>query len=428
MIRVAIATLGCKTNAYESAAIAGRFEPAEYRVVAFEDEADIYIINTCTVTGRTDYKSRNLIRKALARKEQNPMVRIVVTGCFAQRNPDEIRALGPVDFIVDNQGKTAIADIINQTEYSFQDIMASRDFVYRPVARMVEHSRAFQKVQDGCDYRCAYCAVPYGRGNSRSARFADVLDQARLFVANGYQEIVLGGVNLGLYNDGNHSLEELVEALQEIPGLELIRLSSLEPMLFSEDLLARISRCSKLCPHFHLALQSGCDSVLQRMGRNYASSAFRSLVQNILSTLPEAAIGLDVIAGFPAETPSEFQATLDLISALDVTYLHAFPYSRRRGTPADTLPGQVPKAEKNRRVTLLNALSDHKKRIYTQKLISQGISLRGVCESVADGLATCLSDHYIRAWADLDASPGNLLRGKATRLQADGVLLDPQPV
>ena len=199
-------------------------------------------------------------------------------------------------------------------------------------------------------------------------------------------------------------------------------------MLFSEALLARISRCSKLCPHFHLALQSGCDSVLQRMGRNYASSAFRSLVQNILSTLPEAAIGLDVIAGFPAETPSEFQATLDLISALDVTYLHAFPYSRRRGTPADTLPGQVPKAEKNRRVTLLNALSDHKKRIYTQKLITQGISQRGDCESVADGLATCLSDHYIRAWADLDASPGDLLRGKATRLQADGVLLDPQPV
>lgn len=428
MIRVAIATLGCKTNAYESAAIVGRFEPTEYRVVAFNEEADIYIINTCTVTGRTDYKSRNLIRKALARKEQDPKVRVVVTGCFAQRNPDEIRALGPVDLIVDNQGKTAIADIINQTEYSFQDIMATPDFDYRPVARMVEHSRAFQKVQDGCNYRCAYCAVPYGRGNSRSARFTDVLEQARLFVANGYKEIVLGGVNLGLYKDGERGLAELVEAMQEIHGLELIRLSSLEPMLFSEDLLARISRCSKLCPHFHLALQSGCDSVLQRMGRSCTSSAFRSLVDNILSTLPEAAIGLDIIAGFPDETASEFQATLDLISDLHVTYLHAFSFSRRWGTPADTLPDQVPKAEKNHRVTLLNALSDHKKRIYTERLLQQGINLRGICESVADGLPTCLSDHYLRAYADVSANPGDLLRGKAARQHADGVLLDRQPV
>lgn len=428
MIRVAIATLGCKTNAYESAAIVGRFEPTEYRVVAFNEEAEIYIINTCTVTGRTDYKSRNLIRKALARKEQDPKVRVVVTGCFAQRNPDEIKALGPVDLIVDNQGKTAIADIINQTEYSFQDIMSTPDFIYRPVARMVEHSRAFQKVQDGCNYRCAYCAVPYGRGNSRSARFTDVLEQARLFVANGYKEIVLGGVNLGLYKDGERGLAELVEAMQEIHGLELIRLSSLEPMLFSDDLLARISRCSKLCPHFHLALQSGCDSVLQRMGRSCTCSAFRSLVDNILSTLPEAAIGLDVIAGFPAETASEFQATLDLISDLHVTYLHAFSFSRRWGTPADTLPDQVPKAEKNHRVTLLNALSDHKKRIYTERLLQQGISLRGVCESVADGLATCLSDHYLRAYADVPANPGDLLRGNAARQHADGLLLDPQSV
>lgn len=427
MLRIAIATLGCKTNAYESAAIAGGFDPAEFRVVSFDGEADIYIINTCTVTGRTDYKSRNLIRKALSRKEQNPSVRVVVTGCFAQRNPDSIRVLGPIDLIADNQSKANIAELLNQAEYSFQDIMGSRDFVYRPVSRMVEHSRAFQKIQDGCDYRCAYCAVPYGRGNSRSARFADVIDQAQLFVANGYKEIVLGGVNLGLYRDGKNGLAEVVEALQNIPGLELIRLSSLEPMLFDPDLLRRISQCSKLCPHFHLALQSGCDGVLKRMGRSYPSSMFRSLVENILSTLPDAAIGLDVIAGFPSETAAEFQTTLDLISDLEVTYLHAFSFSRRPGTPAYTMPGQVTKEEKNRRVTLLHELSDHKKQLYTEKLLQTGIHLRGIFESVADGLATCLSDHYIRAYADFATEPGGILRGKPVLRHADGVLMSSEP-
>lgn len=231
MIRVAIATLGCKTNAYESAAIAARFPQTEYILVPFDAAADIYIINTCTVTGRTDYKSRNLIRKALARKEKDPSIRIVATGCFAQRNPDEIRDLGDIDLIVDNQSKADIAAILNSGDYVFQDIMRSRDFAYRPVAKMVEHSRAFQKIQDGCDYRCAYCAVPYGRGSSRSAALSDVLEQARLFVQNGYREIVLGGVNLGLYQDGDHGLADVVEALQDIDNLELIRLSSIEPQL-----------------------------------------------------------------------------------------------------------------------------------------------------------------------------------------------------
>ncbi|MDD4223181.1 MAG: tRNA (N(6)-L-threonylcarbamoyladenosine(37)-C(2))-methylthiotransferase MtaB [Candidatus Cloacimonetes bacterium] len=427
MIRVAIATLGCKTNAYESAAIAGSFPQTEYCLVPFAEEADIYIINTCTVTGRTDYKSRNLIRKALARKEQDPSVRIVVTGCFAQRNPDEIRDLGAIDLIVDNQAKTGIADLLDQPDYSFQDIMRSRSFVYRPVARMVEHSRAFQKIQDGCDYRCAYCAVPYGRGNSRSASFADVISQARLFVANGYKEIVLGGVNLGLYQDGNQGLAGVVEAFEKIDGLKLIRLSSLEPMLFTGELIERISRCSKLCPHFHIALQSGCDSVLRRMGRHYEISEFRALTARILQTWPDAAIGLDVIAGFPGETEAEFQATLDLLADLDIAYLHSFSFSRRWGTPADTMPGQIPKPEKNRRVNLLTALSDAKKRIYTRKLIQDQVPLRGVCEKVVDGHSTCLSDHFVRAYSSPEIAPGEMLSGIAAQARQDGVLLEPKP-
>ncbi len=424
MIRVAIATLGCKTNAYESAAIIGRFAENACRVVPFADEADIYIINTCTVTGRTDFKSRNLIRKALARKAINPSVKIVVTGCYAQRNADQIRVLGPIDLIVDNQGKTGIAALLDQPDYDFQDIMLCRDFVYMPVTRMLDHSRAFQKIQDGCDYRCAYCAVPYGRGHSRSASFADVLDQARLFVANGYREIVLGGVNLGLYKDGDHGLAEVVESLQELAGLELIRLSSLEPMLFTAELIGRIRGCEKLCPHFHIALQSGCDSVLQRMGRKYEIAEFRDLIATILKTWPDAAIGLDVIAGFPSETETEFQDTLDLLSDLDVAYLHAFPFSRRWGTPADTLPSQVSNQDKNRRVRLLTALSDEKKRLYTQRLLRDKTPLRGICESSHNGLATCLSDHFVRVHAAGGCAPGSLLKGIPSQLEQDGLLLE----
>lgn len=429
MIRVAIATLGCKTNAYESAAISAGFASGAYLAVPFSAEADVYVINTCTVTGRTDFKSRNLIRKALARKAQNPDVKIVVTGCFAQRNPDEIKDLGPVDLIVDNQGKPDIARILETKDYQFQDIMLCQDFVYRPVTRMVEHSRAFQKIQDGCDFRCAYCAVPHGRGHSRSASFADVLDQARLFVANGYKEIVLGGVNLGLYKDGNRGLAEVVEALQEMDGLELIRLSSLEPMLFTAELTERISHCDKLCPHFHIALQSGCDSVLKRMGRQYETAAFRALIDTILKTWPDAAIGLDVIAGFPSETEAEFQTTLNLLSELDIAYLHAFTFSRRWGTPADTLPGQIPNLAKNRRVRLLTALSDAKKLLYTQNLLRDRIPLRGVCESAETGLATCLSDHFIRAYAAGGCAPGSLITGIPSQLERDGILLatSPQP-
>ncbi|OQB89041.1 MAG: Threonylcarbamoyladenosine tRNA methylthiotransferase MtaB [Candidatus Cloacimonetes bacterium ADurb.Bin117] len=427
MIRVAIATLGCKTNAYESAVIAAQFPPGEYSAVPFSDEADVYIINTCTVTGRTDFKSRNLIRKALARKAQNHAIKIVVTGCFAQRNPDEIRDLGPIDLIVDNQNKPDIAHFLNATDNCFQDIMLCRDFAYRSVTRMVEHSRAFQKIQDGCDFRCAYCAVPYGRGNSRSASFADVLGQARLFVANGYREIVLGGVNLGLYRDGAKGLAEVVEALQELDGLDLIRLSSLEPMLFTPELIERISRCDKLCPHFHIPLQSGCDSVLERMGRHYQTSEFKELIASILQTWPDVAIGLDVIAGFPSETEAEFQITLDLLSELDIAYLHAFTFSRRWGTPADTLPGQIPNLVKNRRVKQLTALSDAKKRAYTQMLLESKTPLRGVCEKVANGLATCLSDHFIRAYAAGDYTPGSLLKGIPSKLWEDGLLLEPTP-
>ncbi|HPF09562.1 MAG TPA: formyltransferase family protein, partial [Candidatus Cloacimonadota bacterium] len=273
--RIAIGTLGCKTNFFESASIFESFKDAV--AVDFDSEADIYIINSCTVTNRADYKSRNLIRKALAKKELNPLIKIVVTGCFAQRSKEEIAALGDIDCIVDNQNKLDIAQILQGHERAWQDIMEAEDFVYRPVTNMLSHTRAFHKIQDGCDFYCAYCAVPYGRGHSRSAKFEDVIAQAELFCQSGFKEIVLGGVNLGLYRDQGRDLVDVVKAMSEIEELKLIRISSIEPQLLYPKMFAGLKDIPKLCPHFHIPLQSASDTILQRMGRHYDTALIKNL-------------------------------------------------------------------------------------------------------------------------------------------------------
>ncbi len=421
MIRIAIATLGCKTNAFESSVIIDQFDAGDCTLVPFENEADVYIINTCTVTNRTDFKSRNLIRKALARKNADPNVKVVVTGCFAQRSYDEIRLIGDVDLVIDNQNKQDIAKLLKSGEERFGDIMQAKEFCYRPVKNMVEHSRAFQKIQDGCDFRCTYCAVPDARGHNRSARLSDVISQAELFARSGYKEIVLGGVNLGLYKDGEHGLADVVEALQQISGLELIRLSSIEPQLLTSELLHRIQQCDKLCPHFHIPLQSGCDSVLQRMGRHYDSSEFRHTIENVLDIFPDAAIGLDVITGFPGESEEEFSMTLSFLQKLDIAYLHVFSYSKRKDTPAATMPDQVSKQVSGMRSGILTKLSETKKQTYTLKLITKGNAIRGVCESVSEGLGTFLSDHYIRGYTDGTPTVGEICKITPQSVYRDGV-------
>ncbi|MEF3695026.1 MAG: radical SAM protein [Candidatus Cloacimonadota bacterium] len=273
MIRIAVATLGCKTNQAESAAMVGAFDDA--LLVEFGEVADLYLINTCTVTNRSDYKSRNLIRRALQLKELNPSMKIIVTGCYSQRSREDVLGLGPVDFVVDNQHKLNLKELLEHQEPCFQDIMLAEDFNFRLQKGMLERSRAFQKIQDGCDYYCSYCAVPYGRGHSRSARWQDVILQAKTFVNSGYKEIVLGGVNLGLYSDGTLSLAGLLGKLETIEGLEIIRLSSLEPQLFTDELLEQIQSSHKVAPHFHLAIQSASDTVLARMAVTIrVSSAF----------------------------------------------------------------------------------------------------------------------------------------------------------
>ncbi|HRY84322.1 MAG TPA: tRNA (N(6)-L-threonylcarbamoyladenosine(37)-C(2))-methylthiotransferase MtaB [Candidatus Cloacimonadota bacterium] len=420
MIRIAVATLGCKTNQSETAAILGQFK--DHQIVDFDQEADIYLINTCTVTNRTDYKSRYLIRKALAHKGRFPRAKVVVTGCYSQRSRDEVLALGDVDLVVDNQNKLDLALLLDSGCYSFQDIMTARDFHYVPQTAMHERSRAFQKIQDGCDYYCSYCAVPYARGHKRSAALSDVLTQSRLFVQNGYREIVLGGVNLGLYRDQDKTLKDVITAMQNINGLEIIRLSSLEPQLFDPQLLDLIANTSKVAPHFHIALQSGSDTILKRMKRVYDTALVANLIQAIKTRIPDAAIGFDVICGFPGETEDEFRATYEFLSSLPITYLHVFSYSKRKGTPAAAMADQIPGPLKHQRSSLLSQLSDSKKLDYTQFLISNQIKLKGVIEEHTDDLATLLSDHFIRAYKKTEALPGSIAELIPVSFCEDGVI------
>ena len=460
-IRIAMGTLGCKTNFFESASIfesfmhpvteineaptnlggtatAGTSRGARLKrpfvaeindapsvvdrsfgivrydaeLVDFNSPADIYIINTCTVTNRSDYKSRNLIRKALGKKELNPLAKVVVTGCFAQRSLDEIRALGDIDLIVDNQNKLDIAAILQGQEHLWQDIMKADAFVYRPVTNMLEHTRAFQKIQDGCDFYCSYCAVPFARGHSRSARFSDVLTQAQLFADSGFKEIVLGGVNLGLYRDEGKDLADVLSAMSEIQPLRLLRISSIEPQLLYGDLLARLKDIPKLCPHFHIPLQSGSDAILKRMGRRYDTALIRKLTDDILQAFPDAAIGFDLITGFPGETEEHFLETYHFLSELPIAYLHVFSYSRRKGTVADSMPDQVPNTEKTRRAGILGKLSEDKKLAYRDKLLNMNSTLCGVAEADNE----ILSDHYLRVRFPHSVDQGSFVCGKAREL------------
>jgi len=422
MKRVAIVTLGCKTNQAESAAILGGLESRSYLSVDFNEPADLYIINTCTVTNRTDYKSRYYIRKALEQKKLRTDVKIVVTGCYSQRSREEVMSLGDVDLVIDNQTKLDIPKLLDGAEHSFMDIMQATDFHYVPQQGMGERSRAFQKIQDGCDYYCTYCAVPYARGHIRSAKLSDVIAQAKLFTQNGYREIVLGGVNLGLYRDGDHDLRHVIRELNSISELEIIRLSSLEPQLFSAELLKVIAASEKVAPHFHIALQSGSNSVLKRMKRVYQTERIHDLLAQIHAVIPHAAIGFDVIAGFPGETEMEFNETVDFLESLNICYLHVFSYSKRKGTPAATMPGQLDNHTKQSRANILIDLAEKKKEHYMRQLIKDKVLLRGIVEHSESGFSTFLSDHYIRAYSSQIHPQGELISIIPTTHHQDGVI------
>ncbi len=400
-VRVAVATLGCKVNQCESAGIAEALTARGMTLVPFEEAADGYIINTCTVTGRTDYQSRQLIRRAI---RKNPAAAVLVTGCYAQRAPEEIARIPGVRFIAGNAEKERIPDILWEMTAGVPQILVGDIRKEKEISRLgatvfPEHTRAFLKIQDGCDAFCSYCIVPHARGASRSLPPEEVLERIASISRAGYREVVLTGIHLGAWGrdlQPQADLATLVRRIAEGRTVERLRLSSIEPRELNEELIALIGAAGTVCRHLHIPLQSGDDGILAAMRRDYDAAFFRDLVRKLHATVPGIAVGIDVMAGFPGETEEAFANTLRLVEEMPVAYLHVFPYSRRPGTPAATMAGQVPEEEKKRRAERLRAVGAAKRQAFAERFI--GTPLEVLVEGRTDkntGFPVGFSDNYI---------------------------------
>jgi len=375
---VALTTLGCKTNQFESAAMQQRLQEAGYAIVDFHDGADLVIVNTCTVTAATDSQSRNLIRRA---KRLNPGCRVVVTGCYAQVDPAALAALPEVSLVLGNEEK---AEFLRHLETDaagkivVSPIREVRSASVPLVSTAAERSRAFVQIQNGCDAFCSYCIIPYARGASRSVPAEQIIEQVQTLFAGGYPEVVLTGIHIGGYGldlQPKTTLTALVERLLPLPAAARLRLGSLEPTEIPDDLLKLLVTQPQLCRHLHIPLQSGCDTVLARMNRTYDTAYFADLVARIVARLPEVAIGLDVITGFPGESDAEFAATESFLEALPFSHLHVFPFSRRPGTPAASMPGQLSGDVVKQRAARLRALGERKLQGYAASFIGRTMAV-----------------------------------------------------
>jgi len=402
MFKVAVTTLGCKVNQCESAGIAEAMAARGITLVPFEVEADCYIVNTCTVTGRTDNQSRQLIRRAIRR---NPAAVVLVTGCYAQRAPEEIARIPGVRIVAGNAEKSRLPELLEKLakgkgpEVQVGDIRSEKRFSPLGATVIPGHTRAFLKIQDGCDALCSYCIVPRVRGGSRSFRPVEIERGIASLAAKGFREVVLSGIHLGAYGRDlvpATDLTTVVRRIVEERPIERLRLSSIEPREITVELLSLIGSSGIVCRHLHIPLQSGDDGILAAMNRDYDAAFFRDLIRNVLATIPGIAVGIDVMVGFPGETETAFANTLRLVEELPFAYLHVFPFSRRPGTPAAVMPDQVPEADKKRRVERLRTIGTEKRRTFAEKFI--GAPLAVLIEGKKDrstGFFIGFSDNYI---------------------------------
>ena len=404
---VSFATLGCKTNQFESASMQEALQTGGYRIVPFEDGAELVIINTCTVTNATDAQSRNLVRRA---RKLNPICRVVVTGCYAQVDPTALRDLPGVTLVIGNGEKKLLLDYLStdsrETAVIVSDVRLAENVCLPPLTSFAGRSRAFVQIQNGCDAFCSYCIIPYARGASRSAHPDEILSQIATLVDSGYREIVLTGIHIGGYGADlpvRSTLNDLIRRIELETDLYRLRLGSVEPTELTDELLETVTDSRIVCPHFHIPLQSGDDSVLRRMGRTYDGEFFSRLVNGIRARLPSAAICLDVITGFPGETDQEAENTFKVIEHLPITDLHVFPFSKRPGTPAATLPEQVPGHISRKRAERLRLLAEDKYRCFAEGFIGQDLEV--IVESgTKAGLSKGLTSNYLEVWFRKESS------------------------
>jgi threonylcarbamoyladenosine tRNA methylthiotransferase MtaB len=381
MATVAIATLGCKVNQFESEALMASLEERGYSLVPFGEGADITIINTCTVTQRADFQSRQMVRRAL---RYNPNSLVIVTGCYSQVAPETIAKMSGVQYILGNAEKARIPDLlplmqkVELPQIQVGDIQKETFFSDIPLHSFHRHTRAFLKIQEGCDARCSYCIVPYARGRSRSLSSERVIEHLRVLKERDFKEVVLTGIHLGSYGldlTPPFPLEKLLRRLEEEETPHRIRLSSIEPLDFSADLKSFLSQSKKVCPHLHIPVQSGDDEILKRMNRNYDRSFLFDLIQELHRRIPKLSIGADVIVGFPGETEEKFRKTYELIESLPFSYLHIFPFSKRKGTPASQFPHGVDVGKIKKRAEILRDLGKQKRQSFYRQFLLQELNV-----------------------------------------------------
>ena len=395
MNRVAISTLGCKTNQFESAAMIEQLKAAGYSIVPFNEPSDFYIINSCTVTARTDAQTRRLIRRA---RRLNPESRIIATGCYAQVAPGELEKMPEIDCILGNQEKLGISSLLKSAGCSVADISQVANATPLKLTSFAEHTRAFLQIQNGCNSFCSYCVVPYARGRSRSVTSDDIIKGVLDLAANGFKEVVLTGIHLGAYGldlTRQTSLTDLIKVIDNDNIVPRLRIGSVEPNEISEELLTLMTASKNICHHLHLPLQSGSDSVLSRMGRTYKSGFFRDLVKHISSAMPDAFIGADLIAGFPGESDAEFAETVKLCEELPLSDLHVFPYSSRPGTKAASMPGHVPERVVTERAARLRDVASRKKAAFLERFPGTELLVLVQGFNEKTGICSGLSRNYI---------------------------------
>ena len=360
-MKAALHNLGCKVNAYETEAMQQILEEAGYEIVPFSEYADVYVINTCSVTNMADRKSRQMLHRA---KKQNPDAIVVGAGCYVQTKEAQALVDESIDIVIGNNKKHELVPLLREYEASHRKMACVADINHEKhayeelsLSRTAEHTRAFIKVQDGCNQFCTYCIIPFARGRVRSRELPDVLQEIRTLAKSGYREVVLTGIHLSSYGvDNGESLLHLIEAVHELEGIERIRLGSLEPRIVTDAFAKRLSELPKICPHFHLSLQSGCDTVLSRMNRRYDTAEYEAGCALLRRYFEHPAITTDVIVGFPGETDEEFETTERYLERIHFYEMHIFQYSRREGTKAAAMPDQVPEAVKKERSEKLLAL------------------------------------------------------------------------
>jgi threonylcarbamoyladenosine tRNA methylthiotransferase MtaB len=368
MRKVAFHTLGCKVNQYETEAMEELFENREYEIVKDDEIADIYIINTCTVTNFGDRKSRQFIRRA---KRLNPNSTIAVVGCYSQISPDEVEKIEGVDIIIGTTQREKIVDLCEKSIFEgekiniVEDISRHKDFDNLNIVDIKEKTRANIKIQDGCNQFCSYCIIPYARGPVRSRELSNTIEQCIRLRDTGFKEIVLTGIHIASYGKdlGDLGLIDVIEEISKIQGIERIRLSSIEPTLIDENFMKRAIETGKLCDHFHLSLQSGSDTVLKRMNRKYSTREYKDIVNTIRKYMPNAGITTDIIVGFPGETDMEFEETCNFVKEIGFSKIHVFKYSKRQGTVAsrfeNQIHGSIKQSRSERLISLGQELSDN---------------------------------------------------------------------